>query len=206
MKGIMVHLEITVLAGSLLLSLPHSLAAQGTLVFNGGFNTDANGWVASNIGLNGGYFNAKGNPGGFFLLNNTPAPSTCPTISQSISGLVIGGVYLVSLDVVYSGTHVGPLPVKPSFGVAVDGIFLLEYTTQGQSEWQTLEVFYTALNPSVVLSLAARINDTDVAYGVDNIAMYAIPEPSFLALLSCASLVILAWRKRTRRREPLIKT
>lgn len=179
--------------------------AQGNLVFNGGFDTSAAGWLASNIGVNGGYFATKGNPDGFFFLyNNAPSPTTDPTIRQTINGLVPGVTYLVSGDVAFSRDHGGSFPTEPSFGVALNGVSLFEFATQGQLGWQHFGFLYTPSSSSAVLSLSSQINNTDISYLIDNIFMQ-VPEPSSLALLTLGGFCFARHRFRTCRSKPSAK-
>jgi hypothetical protein len=87
---------------ALLVLTSRHLVAQGNLVINGTFDTDASGWVTNNIGRDGGYYSGKGNPGGFYLLDNTPAPGVSPTISQTVNGLNPGSEYIIFGSYVWS--------------------------------------------------------------------------------------------------------
>ena len=178
---------------------PMVALAQGNLVFNGGFDSNAAGWLASNIGIDGGYRSGKGNPGGYFFLDNAPSASADPTISQTINGLVTGVTYIVSGDIGFSRTHGGFFPTEPSFRVTMDGSSSFEYATQGELEWQHFDFFYMASASSTVLSLSSQINNTDISYLVDNIAMQVVPEPSALAL--CLTGGLIAASRFIRRRK-----
>ena len=175
-----------VLAASALSLIPQSATAQGNLVFNGGFDHDASGWTATNIqvGVGYGYDPLKGNPGGCFWLWSGPSSSLTPVISQPINGLIPGSTYLVSGDYSVAG---GSLGATPSFGVAIDGIYLFEVApTIGT--WQSFSYSYTATDSSALLSLAAEMNGTHVAYRVDNIFMEGVPEPNSLWLLGVGAI------------------
>lgn len=184
------HLSVLVAVSA----LPIAAFAQGNLVFNGGFDSNAAGWLATNIGVDGGYHPSKGNPGGHFFLDNAPSPSVDPTISQTINGLVTGITYIVSGDTAFSRTHGGSFPTEPSFRVAIDGVSSFEYATQGELGWQHFEFFYTAPASSAVLSLSSQINNTDISYLVDNIWIQAIPEPSAFALCLAGGIIAASLR------------
>lgn len=164
--------------------LPQLLQGQGNLIINGTFDTSADGWVMTNVSPPG-YNPLKGNPGGCVGLNSS-SPSLVPMISQTVSGLVPGGSYWVSGDYSASG---GTLGSTPSFGVAIDGVLLFE-AAPASYDWFSFNVFYQATSSSALLSLAAGINGTFVAYRVDNITMSAIPEPSSFVLLSCGGVLL----------------
>lgn len=173
--------------------------AQGNLVFNGGFDTDASGWTGGNLGLSAGYRPDKGNPGGFFVLDNAnPSSSTDPIISQMITGLEFGNTYVISGSYQYGIDRGGGSPTAPSFGVAIDGVSF--FTTPMPSlidrpNWLNFSFFYAATSSTVTLSLSAQMNGTGVSYGIDNIVMSAVPEPSSFALLICGSSAWLFFRR-----------
>ncbi len=160
--------------------------AQGNLVSNGGFDTDAAGWTTNNLGLGAGYRSSKGNPGGFFVLDSSPLLVADPTISQIITGLAIGNTYIISGNYQYNIDRGGGSPTDASLGVAIDGVYL--FTTAKPSlidlpKWLNFSFFYTATSTSAALSLSAQMNNTGVAYGIDNISMSPVPEPSTCMLL-----------------------
>jgi hypothetical protein len=139
--------------------IPQLATAQGNLVFNGSFDTDASGWVVS-PGSSGGYLSTLGNPAGCFLLYSSSS-SNYPTISQTINGLVSGSSYLISGDYILSKGQAG---ITPSFGVAIDDTFLFEGLNPSGLNWSHFSFDYIATSPSAVLSLSAQINGTDVSY------------------------------------------
>ena len=179
-------MKISILLTALALAyIPQSATAQGNLVFNGGFDHDASGWTATNIqvGVGYGYDPLKGHPGGCFRLWSSS--SLTPMISQSINGLIPGSTYLVSGDYSVEG---GTLGSTPSFGVAVDGIYLFEDAPTIRTAWHSFAFSYTAADSSALLSLAAEMNGTHVAYRVDNIFMEGVPEPNSLWLLGVGAI------------------
>ena len=164
----------------LALSLCSCLAiAQGNLVVNGGFDTDASGWTTN--GSSGYCESLKGNPGGCFDLYGS--------ISQTVNSLTPSFSYLVSGSYDVAG---GTLGSTPSFGVAMNGVFLFEVTPPDYA-WHSFSFTYTANNSSVVLSLTAGVYGTSDVFRIDNISMGAVPEPSGLSLFGVGILLLL-WR------------
>jgi len=177
-----------VFATALLLGSLECATAQGTLVFNGTFDTDASGWTTTNISGSGGYSSAGGNPGGCFLLEGSSLnPST---ISQTINGLTLGATYIVSGDY----AKLKEVLQANSFGVAINGDYLFEGSA---GIWQPFSFTYTATSSSAVLDLTAHLNGTVVGYVIDNIAMRAVPEPSSLCFVGMGGVAALfcLWRR-----------
>jgi hypothetical protein len=195
-------LKITMVITALILSrCSQSATAQGNLVVNGGFDTDASGWTATNVDNGGGgYRSNKGNPGGYFILFGFP-PAITPTISEIINGLIPGDVYTVSGDynfIISPGTG---SPTNLSFGVAIDGFGLFEAAGSADSNWQSFNFLYTATSSNVVLSLFSQLNGPGVGCGIDNIAMEAVPEPNSLWLVGIGGIVSALYIKK-RRKHP----
>lgn len=186
MKTCLVLLTVVLAATSANRSL-----AQGNVVVNGGFDTDASGWSVNN---GSSFFDGKnGNPPGSFYLTDAPSPSSDPTISQMINGLVPSTVYVASGDYRFMFDSGLGSPTDLSFGVAIDGVFLFEAANPQDIDWHSFSFLYTATAPSVVLSISAQRNDTGVAYAIDNIAIQ-VPEPSsaglfWLGAAACAIFV-----------------
>jgi hypothetical protein len=81
----------------------------------------------------------------------------------------------------------------------MNGALLFEVTAQQDDlNWQDFSFLYTATSPSIVLSLSSQINGTQVSYSIDNIDMYATPEPSGLSLIFLGSGLLIFVRKRYR--------
>jgi hypothetical protein len=163
------------------LSWPQLSSGQGNLVVNGGFDVDASGWILTN----GATFAdpIKGDPGGWVGLDSSsPSLTTDPTISQSINGLLSGETYTVSGNFKKTINRNGII-TGLSFGVAVDGNFLFEAADPGNFNWQSFTFLYTATSSSALLSLSSQMNGTQVSYGIDNISMQVVPEPSAALLL-----------------------
>ncbi|MGA3283798.1 MAG: hypothetical protein ABSD57_04985 [Verrucomicrobiota bacterium] len=178
------YIALTALA---LLLLPQLATAQGNLVVNGGFDTSANDWILTN----GAYWPEYGNSGWAVALDKEPpSPSTEPTASQIITGLVPGYSYLVSGNYGEGKDRGGGSPSDPSFGVAIDGIFLFEAVAPDSDNWQSFSFYYTASSSSALLSLSSQINGTGVAYFIDNISMEAVPEPNSLCLIGVGGITV----------------
>jgi hypothetical protein len=168
------------------------LKAQGNLVFNGGFDVtsgnDAEGWTLTGPA----FANVK---------NGTPAPDVnlggVATASQTINGLNLGSIYRVSGDYLASGSDHSTI----SFEAMIDGVALFQTGVPTNSNWNSFVFEYTATTSSVVLTLSQIYSSNLLVdhYHIDNIAMYAVPEPSAYVLMCLISLV-LTWRRFHRQR------
>jgi len=168
--------------------------AQGNLVFNGGFDSNAVGWTLSN---GSSFISTFGNPSGSVRLGNaSPSPSLIPSASQTVGGLVPGLLYTVSGDYLVQGKE---FPPDYSFGVAVDGVFLFQAAAPTDYDWYSFNFLYTASSSSAVLSLSAQLNGTGIPYIIDNTSMQAVPEPSSFCLMGVASLASAVLFKRRRK-------
>jgi hypothetical protein len=183
-----------ILAALTLSSFSQSATAQGNLVFNGGFDAGASGWIIVNTPGGFGYSSVGGNPGSCVLLDNTtPSPSTDPTASQTINSLTPGANYIVSGD--YQKQKDRGATTTPatdnSFGVAIDGAFLFEAAspTSNDLTWHSFDFLYTATSSSALLSLSSQINGTGVSYIIDNISLQAVPEPGSLYLIGLGGII-----------------
>ena len=137
----------------------------------------------------------KGNPGGWVdLQTENPTPTT-PTASQRISSLVPGQIYTVSGNFKKTIDWSGGAIIGLSFGVGIDSNFLFEAADPGDYDWHSFNFDYEAASASVLLSLSAEINGTEVNYGIDNSAMYATPEPSVWSLIFLGSGLLLYLRR-----------
>jgi hypothetical protein len=185
------HISIIV---SALLLLSRLADAQGNLVVNGGFDTDASGWAATNVSGSG-YLISGGNPGGFFALVGPSA--SIPTISQEISGLTPGQLYVVSGDYKSGGKNFA----ANSFGVALDGNFLFLANSPADYNWYSFSFDYTASSTSALLSLSSQLNGTGYSYAVDTISMHSVPEPSVSCLFGLCVLFFV-WRVARPNKSP----
>ncbi len=188
MKQMKLRICLAVASVALLGSL-ESATAQGNLVVNGGFDTDASGWTVVNVGSGGGYVSESGIPGGYFYISGPPSTPP-PSISQTINGLIPGTSYIVTGD--YSLGKGSP--AEAGFGVAVDGTCL--FVGGSTSAWQSFSFDYTADAPSALLSLSSDVLGSWDSYGVDNIAVTAVPEPSSLYLVGIGGIAGLRWLRR----------
>jgi len=153
-----------------------SAIAQGNLVFNGGFDSSAAGWVTN---VSSGYYNPwKGNPGGCFDLAGS--------ISQTISNLSPGASYFVSGSYDVAG---GTLVSTPSFGVTINGNIEFEVAPLDYN-WHGFNFSYTATSSSALLSLEAQIHGIGLGYRIDNILMQPLPK---LAGNVAGTNIVLTW-------------
>jgi hypothetical protein len=168
---------------SVLATMSGIASANDNLVFNGDFSSHADGLVITDTPGGFGYSSVRGNPGGnVFLDNISPSLSSDPTASQVINGLTPGNIYLISGDYLRGKVRGTGLPTGPSFGVAMDGDFLLTSDADPPFSWQPFRVAYVATSSAATLSFSSQINGTGISYNIDNIELHAIPEPSGLAL------------------------
>jgi hypothetical protein len=156
-------------------------AAQGNLVVNGGFDTDASGWTIANVNVaaGGGYKTNVGNPPGSVLLYNPSIPSP-PTASQTVTSLMPGAIYVISGD--YANAA-GKDVTQDSFGVAINGVFMFESAALPDNGWHSFNFDFTATSTSALLSLEAQLNGSDRPYYIDNISVQQTPEPANLLWL-----------------------
>ena len=83
------------------------------------------------------------------------------------------------------------------FGVALDGDYLFETTALTNYNWYNFIFDYTATSTSALLSLSTLIGEKGNGYTIDNIAMYAVPEPSSLCLIGLGGILsAMLFRKR----------
>ena len=168
-----------------LLYLPRMATAQGNLVVNGGFDANAGGWTLTGSGR---YDAKNGNPSGEVDFGGSEGAA-----SQAINSLTPEFIYNVSGDyqaIVAGGTSTN----NYSFGVSLDDVFLFGTATPTNSNWYSFNFQYTATSSSTVLSLSQI---SGVYYNIDNISMYAVPEPSSLCLIALGGIMsAMLFRKR----------
>lgn len=182
---------ILVLTTLIIVSLSDRAKAQGNLVFNGGFNVNTAGWTLTN----GASYAYIGNPGlAVGLDNEIPSPSINPTASQTINSLTPATSYIVSGDFQKLKDR-GGSAANPSFGVAIDGVFLFQAVAPSDANWHSFNFLYGATSSSALLSLSAQINGTATSYAIDNISIVAVPEPSTVALAIAGWSVLFYFRR-----------
>lgn len=167
-------------------------ASGANLVTNGDFSVDCNGWTTSNTDgffCQNGSGLGPGNPGGWADLNNGPGVS--PSMSQTISSLVIGTQYLLSWDM-QSAHHCCGDPINNGVGVMIDGV-LHEYAIPNSQGWTPYSITFTYTGTSNVLEFSSQRNGTDTDAGFDNISLDAVrgaatPEPSSTILVAAGGL------------------
>jgi hypothetical protein len=170
-----------------LLVLPQLTSAQGNLVVNGDFGTDASDWTL----INGAFYNGLyGNPAGSVNLYGGPIT----TASQEINSLITGQLYLISGD--YQGNGEIKDTITNNFAVAIDGVVLFETAAPPDLNWHSFNFEYTATSANVLLTLSAQLNGSPDGDHIDNIAMYATPEPSASSLIFLGGGLLIYVHKR----------
>lgn len=171
--------------------LSHVISGQGTLVVNGDFNSNANGWTLTNGSSSGSGYTLSGDQGGCFILDNiAPSDSTDPTGSQTIDGLVPGTVYVVSGK--YAGGKdrgADSLSVS-NFAVEMEGVVLFEAVVPAISSWQSFAFLYSATSPSATLRLSSQRNGSGVSCLFDDIAVQPLPT---LEVGVASGNIVLSW-------------
>ena len=174
-------------------------AANAVLVTNGDFslvvpsNGTGNGWTASNNDGSGG---TKASGGSFatqhFVLNQARQLATDPTIMQLVGGFVIGEGYLLTGDVESFAPGFGN-PAALSFGVAIENLFLQEFTRNQVSPVNgpgNFAIGFVATQLSHMLILTGERNDDDSSYRIDNIAINPVNNPPAIPLPAALPLFI----------------
>jgi choice-of-anchor C domain-containing protein len=202
-----------VAASALIFSLPASAAVN--LVANGSFELGSNPGVFSTIGIGSSALTAwsitSGNIdyiGSYWQASNgvrsvdMNGSFVAGTISQTISGLVIGRTYNFSFDI--AGNPDGPPPTKrldaTINGTTYTAAFPVGANTRSSMGWSTYSTTFVASSGSTLLSFTPN-GDPNGAFGpaLDNVSVSsAVPEPSTWAmmLLGFVGLGYLGSRKR----------
>lgn len=174
------HFTLPILAAFLLMGLSALLSsttfAQENLVYNGDFdlqvpaNGTGNGWTSANVGASA-WYESGGNY--FFILNSSGGVASDPIIEQTITGLVIGEVYLIQGEYrnFYGLTFCNTSAL--SFGVEVDNQIVLELKYLSDI-FSPFEVSFVASATEQTIRFSAERNGSDCDYAIDNIQVYSL--------------------------------
>ncbi len=183
-------------------------AAAANIIVNPAFDTEVpsngtgGGWTSDNIDGLGGWFAGLGNPGPAFRLNTGPGGES--TISQVVSGLMIGQQYVITGE--YALGFGGGNPAN-SFEVRVDSGTILSLGPDPTHDpnggvftpFAQFQVAFDATATSHEILFAGQANGSDHDYVIDNICMdvvaCTVPEPGAPVFL-VAGLSILVIRLR----------
>jgi hypothetical protein len=188
-------------------------AHAGNLVVDGDFSQPAGGAYSDFASIPGWTNNSGdgfelGNSGTYGLLCiNTSCQSDevnangFDSISQTITGLVVGKTYDVSWE--YGGRNGGgPQALNVSFG----GSPLTTDTSDGvDAKWTQNSYVVTATSASETLTFASEVTVGDPSYGneLTNVSVVGVPEPAAWALM-LVGFAGLGGALRTRRRAALV--
>lgn len=174
------------LLGLVLITL--SSFANANLITNGDFDTgvplngSGAGWTTLNNDRNGGWRLVNGN--GFFIINAAGQSSFDPSISQTLTNLIVGQTYLVSGDFTNYYNCCGN-PSVLSFGVDIQpGGLLIELSDPGFfPDWYAFSTSFVATQSSHIIQFTAERNGDDTEYAIDNISVTAVSAPTTVLLL-----------------------
>jgi len=168
-------------------------------VETGGVGPDIAGWIKSgsgNIAINGTAANTSGNP---FADNglvpdgdNVLAIQNALTLSQTLTNLTIGQPYRLTLSY-NSRTGDDPLAL-----VTIDGNTAFDAAVPevgGANAYYDLTYDFIATATTTTLTIANQGATADSTLLVDNVRVFAVPEPSAFAITGLGGL-LLARRKR----------
>lgn len=153
-------------------------SASAGLVTNGTFDSGTSGWTLSGVdGFT--WSGSEGNTGGALILNNGPGP--VPQAAQTISGLVSGTTYRISLDAKSHYNCCNNGYASPGSGVAIDGHQFDFFIYNGQA-WTTKTFDFTYAGGSSLLVLSSQRNGTDADGEFDNVSITAVSSPTSVPL------------------------
>lgn len=168
------------------------VAAQASLIQNGDFSSGGQGWTFETACVDQAYM--VNNGAGGILLNNCGSTSSDPSISQTISGLIVGNQYQLAWE---RKDHALLGSQSNSFGVFLDNVVLQLFNTAGSS-FITESLTFTATAVSQTIKFSAELDtrtagvtaNSDSSYYIDNISLRsnAVPEPASLALMALGLL------------------
>lgn len=171
--------RLALVLGSVLSLLYANSASSAQLVTNGTFDSGISGWSLSQVdGFT--WSSNEGNSGGALILNNYPGP--VPQALQTISGLVVGTTYEITLDA-KSHYNCCNAAVTQGAGVSIDG-HQFDFLVTNNQPWTQykFDFQYTGVSNSLILS--AQRNGTDSDGMFDNVSITAsVPEPETYAML-----------------------
>lgn len=147
----------------------------GELINNGGFDSNASGWLAIGNDGNGGFRSSGGSPGGGFVLNGVAALNADPSISQAVSGLIPGTIYTLTGDYRNFFDCCGAFVGQTSFGVDLDGAEIAAFPNPG-TNFSPFSVSFTATAETQTIRFRSEINGTDTDIAIDNISISAPAE------------------------------
>jgi len=175
--------------------------SANNLVINGTFAGGCSGWTTSNTDQyfcqDGTGFLGAGNTGGWAAVNN--APTVIPSMSQNLSGLLVGATYDISFDMQSAFKCCGNSSVN-GVSVAIDGHTWL-FDVKNTDGWFTVNEVFTYSGGSSNLVFTTQLNQTDQDAGFDNIAVNqvskadATPEPATYVLMSLPLAAMFLRRK-----------
>ncbi|MEY2518221.1 MAG: large repetitive protein, partial [bacterium] len=151
-------------------TLPPSVLTNGDFGDAVTSNGTGGGWTSANVDAAGGW-----KSDGTFVLNSNGSPSTDPSLSQTLTGLVAGQRYRVSGDYRNDGAAFGD-DTAGTFGVFVGGarIFSAKKSDAPESgPHKHFAVEFTAASATQTLTLKGEIG-SDTAWRVDNLAVQAV--------------------------------
>lgn len=155
-------------------------ASSAQIVQNGDFDLPvqtvgtSNGWTA--FGWvdedHNGWRPDGGSPGAHFILNAGGEDDSDPSIEQTLTGLTIGKMYVVSGMYTSRWYNANPAGAK-SFRVDIGNTTIFAGEPTAFNHWTTFYAFFVAGATSETLKIRAETDGTDNDFAVDSIAVRA---------------------------------